>query len=174
MNTKTIATAILVVGLTAFLFLSTNSMANNRYQPSDSDSSSGNSSFESRLKSSPQDNLPTSTETLNELKTEVLLEGNTEDTRTVKEGDSITVNYVGWLASNGEVFDQSFSRGDSGFTFTVGSGVIEGWSQGVVGMEIGEVRRLMIPAALAYGSSDNGPIPANSDLYFDVELIAIN
>lgn len=174
MNTKTIATAILVIGLTAFLFLNTNTMANNRYQPSDTGTTTGNSNFESRLKNSPQDNLPTSTEKFSELQTEILLEGNTEDTRTVKEGDSITVNYVGWFASNGEIFDQSFTRGDDGFTFTVGTGVIEGWSQGVVGMEVGEVRRLKIPASLAYGDVDYGGIPANSDLFFDVELISIN
>ena len=98
-------------------------------------------------------------------------EGNKE----VKKGDSITVHYRGWLALDGEIFDQSFNHGNDGFTFTVGQGVIEGWSQGVVGMKVGEVRRLKIPYNLGYGEYGAGlTIPPFADLIFDVELVSFN
>lgn len=175
MNTKTIATILVVVGLAALIFLNTNPMSNNRYQSANTSSTQSQSDLpESRLKDASRENLPVSSENLTELKSEVIQDGNTDEDRTVQTGDSITVNYTGWLASDGTIFDSSFNEGRSPFKFTVGGGVIEGWSQGVVGMKIGEIRRLMIPSELGYGDSDQGVIPPNSDLIFDVELLGFN
>jgi FKBP-type peptidyl-prolyl cis-trans isomerase FkpA len=93
-------------------------------------------------------------------------------------GNSITVNYTGWLydparpENKGLQFDTSTERGP--YTFTLGAGtVIKGWEQGVVSMRVGGLRRLIVPPSLAYGSARNGPIPPNSTLVFDIELISI-
>ena len=91
---------------------------------------------------------------------------------TAATGDTVTVNYVGTLA-NGTKFDSSYDRGQP-FTFRLGAGqVIAGWDQGVVGMRVGGKRRLTIPPSLGYGSQANGPIPANSTLIFEIELLSI-
>lgn len=90
-------------------------------------------------------------------------------------GDNVTVNYVGAL-QNGTVFDASANHKETanGFTFPLGAGqVIKGWDQGVAGMKEGGKRVLLIPASLAYGSQANGPIPANSALIFEVELLKV-
>jgi FKBP-type peptidyl-prolyl cis-trans isomerase len=93
----------------------------------------------------------------------------------VSTGNNITVHYRGWLAMDGEVFDQSFNHSAEGFTFKVGNGVIEGWSEGVIGMKIGETRRLKIPFDKGYGEYGAGlTIPPYADLIFDIELISIN
>lgn len=94
--------------------------------------------------------------------------------QTAEAGDTVTVHYVGTL-TNGTVFDASRPRGDEGFTFQLGAGqVIQGWDQGVAGMKEGGKRRLVIPAALAYGSQGIGNvIPPNSTLVFEVELVTV-
>lgn len=89
-------------------------------------------------------------------------------------GDIVTVNYVGSL-TNGTVFDASANHGTTGFTFNLGAGqVIKGWDLGVAGMREGGKRKLVIPAALAYGDRAIGDvIPANSTLIFEVELLKV-
>jgi FKBP-type peptidyl-prolyl cis-trans isomerase FkpA len=90
--------------------------------------------------------------------------------------DSATAFYTGWLTS-GTVFDSARSP-DSPFSFTLRSstptqsGVIEGWVQGLAGMQPGGIRRLYIPAALAYGSTGQGSVPPNADLIFEVKLMS--
>ena len=87
-------------------------------------------------------------------------------------GDSVTVHYVGTLL-NGTQFDSSYSRNQP-FTFRIGAGqVIQGWERGVPGMRVGGKRRLTIPPSLGYGNQANGPIPANSTLRFEIDLLSI-
>ncbi len=90
-------------------------------------------------------------------------------------GDRVTVAYTGWLydASRADGKGTQFDSRTS-FTFTIGTGVIRGWSQGVAGMRVGGQRRLVIPPELAYGSSSPGPgIPPNSTLVFDITLLSV-
>ena len=89
-----------------------------------------------------------------------------------KSGQTVTVNYTGTL-ENGEQFDSSYGRAP--FLFPLGGGrVIKGWDEGVAGMKVGGKRKLVIPPELGYGSRNMGPIPANSTLIFEVELLKVN
>ncbi|MGH7214726.1 MAG: FKBP-type peptidyl-prolyl cis-trans isomerase [Tepidisphaeraceae bacterium] len=98
---------------------------------------------------------------------------------TVKEGaglaaagDQVWVHYTGKL-ENGKEFDSSIGRGEP-IDFLLGAGrVIKGWDEGIAGMKIGEKRQLIIPPNLGYGAQGNGPIPGNSTLHFDVELMGL-
>lgn len=90
----------------------------------------------------------------------------------VPAGAGVTAAYVGALASTGVIFDASSNHGGPQI-FTL-SGVLPGWSQGIPGMKVGGTRRLIIPAALAYGAQSQTGIPAYSDLVFDVTVIKIN
>lgn len=107
-----------------------------------------------------------------EFKIETTQKGSGE--RVTKSGDTIGVRYTGKLA-DGTKFDSSYDHGDQPFTFTVGVGqVIAGWDQGLLGMQIGEKRTLIIPPSLGYGASGaGGVIPPNATLIFDVELFSI-
>lgn len=90
------------------------------------------------------------------------------------------VQYTGWLyegsaaEKKGKQFDSSRNAGQP-FKFSLGTGaVIRGWDQGLVGMKVGETRRLIIPPDLAYGDSGSGGvIPPGATLVFDVELVGI-
>lgn len=88
-------------------------------------------------------------------------------------GQNVTVHYVGTL-ENGTKFDSSVDRGQP-FQFRIGTGqVIKGWDEGVMSMKVGGKRKLVIPPNLAYGSRGVGPIPANSTLVFEVELLGVD
>ena len=95
------------------------------------------------------------------------------DGQEVEKFNIVTVNYTG-LLEDGTKFDSSLNPGRTPFRFTVGAGqVIQGWDQGLIGMKIGGKRKLTIPPELGYGSRDNGPIPANSTLIFEIDLLGI-
>ncbi len=89
-------------------------------------------------------------------------------------GRRVVVNYAGWLYDpsgvdgKGRGFDAR-----AGFSFVLGTTVINGWNQGIPGMRVGGIRRLVIPPELGYGNVPNGSIPANSTLVFDVELVEV-
>jgi len=90
-------------------------------------------------------------------------------------GNTLTVNYSGWLYDptkpdfKGLPFDSA-----NNFQFSLGTGsVIAGWDQGLTGMNVGGLRRLLIPASLAYGANRNGKIPPNAALVFDIQLVNV-
>ena len=90
-----------------------------------------------------------------------------------KAGDTVTVNYTGWL-EDGTKFDSSLDSGQP-FQFPLGAGmVIKGWDQGVAGMKVGGKRELIIPPSLGYGAEGaGGVIPPNATLKFEVELLDV-
>ena len=90
-------------------------------------------------------------------------------------GSAVSVQYTGWLASNGQKFDSSYDHGGQPFTLTIGQHqVIPGWEEGLVGMKPGGTRRLLIPPALGYGAQGSGStIPPNSTLIFDVTMVSV-
>jgi peptidylprolyl isomerase len=96
-----------------------------------------------------------------------------------KSGQTVTVNYTGWLYQNGgkgKKFDSSFDH-DGPFKFSLGAGqVIQGWDQGVVGMKEGGKRTLIIPPDLGYADQNvgDGLIPPWSTLIFEIELVHVN
>ena len=91
---------------------------------------------------------------------------------TVEAGASVTVHYTGALVKTGVIFESAKDSGQpASFPLSV---VISGCTEGVPGMKVGGTRRLIIPAAMAYGSVRAAAnIPPNSDLVFDIELTAI-
>jgi peptidylprolyl isomerase len=92
---------------------------------------------------------------------------------TAKAGDTVTVNYVGALYSNGKTFDASWSRNMTFSTALLPTAVIQGWVDGIPGMKVGGRRELIIPPALAYKNVSQGTIPANSTLIFIVDLLKV-
>jgi FKBP-type peptidyl-prolyl cis-trans isomerase len=104
-----------------------------------------------------------------ELKVEDLVEGKGA---AAKNGDKLSVQYVGVLYDNNKEFDSSWSRGEEPLEVTLGSGqVIPGWEQGLIGMKVGGRRKLTIPPDQAYGAQGQPPdIPANATLVFEIDL----
>jgi FKBP-type peptidyl-prolyl cis-trans isomerase len=90
----------------------------------------------------------------------------------VPEGATITAHYTGALCKSGTIFQSSYDFGEP-VTFGLDQ-VIQGWTKGVPGMKVGGTRRLIIPSQMAYGSVRAAAnIPPNSDLVFDIDLVAI-
>jgi FKBP-type peptidyl-prolyl cis-trans isomerase len=95
-------------------------------------------------------------------------------------GRLVTVHYSGWLYNSlgadnkGSRFDSTSLPGRTPYSFTVGTGVIQGFSQGTLGMRVGGLRRVVIPPNLGYGSAGSPPdIPGNATLIFEIELLAV-
>ena len=105
------------------------------------------------------------------MKIETIKEGTGQE---ITNGQTAIVQYTGML-TDGTVFDATSKRGGAPFSFTLGAGqVIRGWDQGVLGMKIGETRKLTIPADLGYGAGGiPGVIPPNATLVFEVTLEGI-
>jgi FKBP-type peptidyl-prolyl cis-trans isomerase FkpA len=91
-------------------------------------------------------------------------------------GRRLTVNYSGWLYSTSAAENKGRQFDSGAFPFTLGAGeVIRGFDQGVAGMRVGGLRRIVIPPDLGFGSQGNGTaIPPNATLIFEVELTAVN
>lgn len=93
--------------------------------------------------------------------------------KAVVKGALITTHYTGWL-EDGTEFDSSHRKGKP-FQCVIGTGrVIKGWDQGLMGMQVGGKRKLMVPAHLAYGDRQVGPvIKPHSNLVFEIELLEV-
>ena len=88
-------------------------------------------------------------------------------------GRNVTVNYTLWLWDSLGT-DNKGSRLEAGtFPFTVGQGVIQGFSQGTIGMRVGGLRRVVVPPALGYGAAGQGSVPGNATLIFEIELLSV-
>ena len=93
--------------------------------------------------------------------------------RTATAADTVSVRYVGALYSDGSVFDASWKQGSTPVDFPL-SGVVPGFSEGIVGMKVGGRREIVIPPALGYGDQSQPGLPANSTLVFVVDLVGIS
>ena len=98
-----------------------------------------------------------------------------------KPGQTVYVEYTGWFQSNGKKFDSSYDHGGQPLPLTLGQGqVIKGWDEGLTGMKLGETRRLIIPASLAYGpqgfkdQQGHQLIPPDATLIFDASVVGIS
>lgn len=99
------------------------------------------------------------------------IEPGAEDAAVAAVGDTIVVNYKGTL-EDGTVFDSSEGKAPMETTLTTDF-LIRGWIEGIPGMRVGEVRKLVIPPKLGYGQEGKGPIPPNATLTFEVELLGV-
>jgi peptidylprolyl isomerase len=104
-----------------------------------------------------------------QLKVEDLIEGKGA---AAKNGDKLSVQYVGVLYDNNKEFDSSWGRDGKPLEVTLGAGqVISGWEQGLLGMKVGGRRKLTIPPDQAYGAQGQPPtIPGNATLVFEIDL----
>ena len=94
------------------------------------------------------------------------------DGEEVQAGATVTIHYTGWVEADGTKFDSSIDRGTPA-TFPL-DGLIPGWQEGIPGMKVGGVRRLIIPSALGYGEGGRPPlIPGGATLIFDIELLEL-
>jgi FKBP-type peptidyl-prolyl cis-trans isomerase len=107
--------------------------------------------------------------TKNGVKYETLKEGKGDE---LKPGRIALFHYVGTL-ENGSIFDSTRQKG-SPYKVAIGTGqLIKGWEEGLPGMRVGEIRKLWVPAKMAYGEIERKGIPSNSNLIFEVELMEV-
>ena len=126
-------------------------------------------SEEAQQQAAPEENIIDVTGD-GKLKKIILREGTGEQ---AKKGDKCSVHYVGTLESDGSKFDSSRDRNEP-FEFTIGQGVIEGWSLGVATMKVGELSKFIIHSDLGYGAHGSPPkIPGGATLVFEIELLEI-
>ncbi|WP_084079037.1 FKBP-type peptidyl-prolyl cis-trans isomerase [Demequina sp. NBRC 110057] len=118
----------------------------------------------------PSIDFSTATEEPSELVAQPLIKGEGD---TVEEGDTVTVNYTGWVW-DGEQFDSSWDRGASASFVLSSSSLIQGWVDGLAGQTVGSQVMLIIPSDLGYGDEDtaDGSIPGGSTLVFVVDILA--
>ena len=120
---------------------------------------------------------PTAVQIQDGLSSRVLTEGCGEVVAAL--GMRTTVHTTGYLfdaekeGNRGEKFWSSYDAAGNPFSFQLGGGVIRGWNLGVPGMVEGEVRELTIAPDLGYGASGSGPIPPNSTLVFEIEMLKL-
>ena len=89
------------------------------------------------------------------------------------EGAGVVMDYTGWLTTGGKYFDSSWKPGSDGpLDMSLGR-LIKGWQQGVPGMRVGGVRKLVIPSDLAYGPTGTNGIPGGATLVFEIELLGV-
>ena len=164
---------IAIIAIAGFYFLLQNSQNNeNENQGINQNENSKQQEANSEEENKEENKEKNKEEIKNEnqkLEIEILEEGTGEE---AENNDKVTVHYTGTL-ENGTKFDSSLDRGKP-FIFILGAGkVIKGWDQGVLGMKIGEKRKLTIPPELGYGSRNAGLIPPNSTLIFEIELLEV-
>ena len=102
-----------------------------------------------------------------ELVVQPLIEGEGD---TLELGDTLVAHYSGWLW-DGTQFDSSWERGGAATFPFVEGGLVQGWTDGLAGHQVGSQVLLVIPAELGYGDQDNGAIPAGSTLIFVVDIL---
>ncbi len=160
---KTLIISLIIIAIVILVFWVRSPKTNEVVNPT---SISGNKESEENV-----ENMQKEENKNDGLKIEVLQEGTGEE---VKNGDNVSVHYTGRL-EDGTKFDSSLDRGIP-FSFKLGAGnVIKGWDLGVLGMKVGEKRKLTIPSDLAYGENGiPGAIPPKATLIFEVELLSIN
>uniref|UniRef100_A0A0B6ZAH3 peptidylprolyl isomerase n=1 Tax=Arion vulgaris TaxID=1028688 RepID=A0A0B6ZAH3_9EUPU len=109
-----------------------------------------------------------------EITIEILTPPPVDCTRTSQRFDELSMHYIGTLTETGKKFDASHDR-QQPFNFQLGAGqVIRGWDEGLLGMCVGEKRKLIIPPSKAYGATGAGKVvPPNASLTFEVELLNI-
>jgi len=99
-----------------------------------------------------------------------LIEG---DGQAVKEGDTITVNYIGQVWGEDEAFESSYEQGQPATFQLVYPGLIEGWLKGLEGLEVGSRVMLVVPPDLAYGKKGSDCCPPNSTLVFVIDVLGV-
>lgn len=175
LNKKQIISVLIVVLAVVAVLISVSGRAGGRNNPNASDSSSQKSTIsQSTMQNNKSGSTAPSAEgyvpKIDGVAIEVSQEGSGD--KVVKSGDTISVHYTGTL-ENGTVFDSSVPS-KVPFSFRIGQGmVIQGWDQGLIGMKVGEKRKLTISPEMGYGAQAKRSIPANSTLIFDVELLGI-
>jgi peptidylprolyl isomerase len=93
--------------------------------------------------------------------------------RMAREGDTVTVQFVGYLYDSKKKFVSSWDEGKP-FTFTIGAGeVMDGWEEGVEGMEVSDQRELVIPPALTKGGSKMKGVPQGETLVYVVDMLKV-